>query len=727
MSDTFKINQDPTSESEAQIQKTLQEAELAIAGGIKKALRKYKKTTDDLRQKSLSSRGTIVNMSNTAIQAQSTLESILNKSATDLDYNEQAMKAIMSQIGIFITNTKKADVKRVSTEANKLKKWLRELKLVGAKQDENYNDFISVLRGTGSVKGLVSNSQKRAIKERVLKEDDTRLIFDETFLKENTSISELLDKSVALVKEELQAFVDVLSRTEDEEDRANLAKSSVGLSLDNLINKEATKKDFTFIVVYYYTKNIAGTRKKVKKNMRVSQTTFSKSVVKSKSRYAIFKIECKRQDSSKAFLSVSSEGEIDNIEFSAGVDSKTYFDTGSENAKKVWTSKTSGTIYNPLISKLVQNTLEDKPIFQFGHVVSLAQKQMHILVKTLKELAIPEELKETNFYKNFSILKGNIILMAEVAKNVDTIFADWVDSDELISGADLVTFIENNDIEADVTFLKKVGTKVTPSGQIKSIKETIEIDGEVKATGRELEGIMEPDKVNNIKAVLLKRLKNLMIKQLEQNLSGDIIKQLSKKEILALTIKKRSDSPLDTIIKFIFPGIKIKKGKRTRTDPLEKVNISYMKAKRFRLKEKKSVIQPNNIKVKPPKEKVAGTKSVNTTEDTTSSKKVKKDINLISAVNAEVGSEVKKLMGYPRLVNRSGRFASSVKVTTLSGRQVTFSYQRNPYSIFDKNYGKAPWNSLSSRDPYEVISEAITKILRRYDRAYASTAVIREG
>lgn len=183
MSDKFKLSQDPVNDSDPQIQKLLEEAQASVGVGVKKALKKFKKTTDELREKSLSSKGSIVNMSNTSLAAQNSLESILNKSATDLDYNEYAMKAIMSQIGIFITNTKKADVKRVKSESNKLKNWLRQLKLVGAKQDENYTDFIKVLRGTGSVKGLVSNSQKRAIKERVLKEEDSRLIFDETFLK----------------------------------------------------------------------------------------------------------------------------------------------------------------------------------------------------------------------------------------------------------------------------------------------------------------------------------------------------------------------------------------------------------------------------------------------------------------------------------------------------------------------------------------------------------------
>lgn len=718
MSDKFKLSQDPVNDSDPQIQKLLEEAQASVGVGVKKALKKFKKTTDELREKSLSSKGSIVNMSNTSLAAQNSLESILNKSATDLDYNEYAMKAIMSQIGIFITNTKKADVKRVKSESNKLKNWLRQLKLVGAKQDENYTDFIKVLRGTGSVKGLVSNSQKRAIKERVLKEEDSRLIFDETFLKENTSTSELVAKSIELVKSELQAFVDVLSKTEEEEDRASLAKDSIGLSLDNLVKEKGTIKEFTFIVVYYYTKNIAGTRKKNKKNMRVSQTTFSKDTVKFKSRYAIFKVECRKQDLSKSFISTT-EGELDNIEFSTAIDNKSSFDTGSQNAKKVWSSKVSGTIYNPLISKLVKDTLEDKPIFQFGHVISLAQKQMDVVVETLRDLEVPEELKETNFYKNFTILKANIQVIAKVAKNVDSIFSNWVDSDELITGVDIVEFIENNTIEADVNFLTKVNNKVTRSGEIKSIKQTIEIGTNVRAKASgQLEGIMEPDKVNNVKAILLKRLKNLMIKQLEQFLSGDLLEELAEKQVLALVIKKRSDSPLDALIKSIFPGIKIKRGKRTSTSRPEKVNISTMKAKPFRLKQKTSVIQPTRIKEKPGKEKVTGSRTIRTDSDSPSAKKVKNDINLIGAVNAEVGEEVKKLMVSPRLVYRTGRFASSVKIITLTGKEVTFVYQRNPYSVFDKD---------EARRPYDIISEAITNILRRYDRSYAATAEIREG
>lgn len=90
--------------------------------------------------------------------------------------------------------------------------------------------------------------------------------------------------------------------------------------------------------------------------------------------------------------------------------------------------------------------------------------------------------------------------------------------------------------------------------------------------------------------------------------------------------------------------------------------------------------------------------------------------NMLIGLNKEIKEEVMRRMVYPALQNRSGRFASSVRV--LSAKEnaaVTYTYQKSPYSVFSKANGKLPWNSRSERDPARIIDGAIRAIgLRRY-------------
>lgn len=89
-------------------------------------------------------------------------------------------------------------------------------------------------------------------------------------------------------------------------------------------------------------------------------------------------------------------------------------------------------------------------------------------------------------------------------------------------------------------------------------------------------------------------------------------------------------------------------------------------------------------------------------------------IGLMAILNAKLPEVVKQNMGAPGLENRTGRFASGVRVleitqTTQGFPSVGYTYQKNPYQIFEKGAGKAPWAN-TDRDPRVVIDRSIREI-----------------
>jgi hypothetical protein len=89
-------------------------------------------------------------------------------------------------------------------------------------------------------------------------------------------------------------------------------------------------------------------------------------------------------------------------------------------------------------------------------------------------------------------------------------------------------------------------------------------------------------------------------------------------------------------------------------------------------------------------------------------------LNLQALLNAKLPNVVRKNMGYPALINRTGTFASSVKVTDIIKTRkgfpsVGYTYDKNPYQVFEQGAGKTPWSS-SDRDPRKLIDRSIREV-----------------
>ena len=86
----------------------------------------------------------------------------------------------------------------------------------------------------------------------------------------------------------------------------------------------------------------------------------------------------------------------------------------------------------------------------------------------------------------------------------------------------------------------------------------------------------------------------------------------------------------------------------------------------------------------------------------------------LAMINKKLPETVRRNMTAPRLENQTGRFASSVKLqdvnTTPQGYpSFGYTYQKDPYQVFEVGTGAAPW-STSQRDPRKLIDRSIRQV-----------------
>ena len=90
--------------------------------------------------------------------------------------------------------------------------------------------------------------------------------------------------------------------------------------------------------------------------------------------------------------------------------------------------------------------------------------------------------------------------------------------------------------------------------------------------------------------------------------------------------------------------------------------------------------------------------------------------SLLPIINAKLPPRVMANMRFPSLVNRTGTFASSASVVGVEQTRegfpsFVFDYERNPYNVFDRTLGRAPWNT-PERDPSALVDKSLREIVR---------------
>lgn len=91
-------------------------------------------------------------------------------------------------------------------------------------------------------------------------------------------------------------------------------------------------------------------------------------------------------------------------------------------------------------------------------------------------------------------------------------------------------------------------------------------------------------------------------------------------------------------------------------------------------------------------------------------------LQLLPMINSRLTDTVAKNMGSPKLNFRTGRLAQSAKVVNIEQTRegfpsFVFDYERDPYDVFDRTLGRAPWNT-PQRDPRALVDQSVREIVR---------------
>jgi hypothetical protein len=156
---------------------------------------------------------------------------------------------------------------------------------------------------------------------------------------------------------------------------------------------------------------------------------------------------------------------------------------------------------------------------------------------------------------------------------------------------------------------------------------------------------------------------------------------------------------------------------KTRKKTLKTIVIPFKKIKNVK-------ITTEDTKLNLSKTSVKARKKVKTKLQTLNKQKMlpraKKGVSsmplyLIGVMNQQLPRVVQKNMKAPALENRTGRFASSVKVTDIISTaqgfpSIGYTYQKGPYQTFEPGYRQGS----VERDPRRLIDKSIREIAIQY-------------
>lgn len=151
--------------------------------------------------------------------------------------------------------------------------------------------------------------------------------------------------------------------------------------------------------------------------------------------------------------------------------------------------------------------------------------------------------------------------------------------------------------------------------------------------------------------------------------------------------------------------------------PLRKSSHAKVKTESTKVKRSKG---KGTLKSSKPKGSTKQYKDNDTTNLTSSAKKgvAGLPLALLASINKELPETVRKNMNSPSLQNQTGRFADSVRATDIMATNkgfpsIGYTYQRDPYQVFEDGAGAPPWAN-GQRDPRSLIDKSIREIAAEF-------------
>jgi len=203
----------------------------------------------------------------------------------------------------------------------------------------------------------------------------------------------------------------------------------------------------------------------------------------------------------------------------------------------------------------------------------------------------------------------------------------------------------------------------------------------------------------------------------EGGISGAKMKKLRDALIVAIRTLDNGGLVADLGGSDSFKESKIKSTRRKTLKPFKKLKNVKVTSKDSEKDDSITNVSKDALKV------VAVSKSRQRKKKVSAKRSVKagvasEPLQLIGIINKALPDTVRKNMQSPQLVNRTGRFAESVKVTDIIKTpkgfpSVGYTYQRNPYGVFEDGSGSAPWAN-GERDPRQLIDKSIREIAAQF-------------
>jgi hypothetical protein len=249
--------------------------------------------------------------------------------------------------------------------------------------------------------------------------------------------------------------------------------------------------------------------------------------------------------------------------------------------------------------------------------------------------------------------------------------------------------------------LRSIGIKISmikaSKTNIDSVRVILESSSKNRSAGTTAESV-------KAKAAFRKQLKNAIIELEKQD--GKYTGASGSDSRMTIT-KKRVVHSFNKALKLSNPSLKIKKSGVLSKKIEQTKNAKATKEYNPRVTKGRVESGIGSIAIqKGAEKKLKGKGGRDSSANST--------VSLMALINNALPEALKKNMINPGLVNRSGKFAESVLVTDITETaqgfpSIGYTYQKNPYQIFEQGAGKAPW-STAQRDPRKLVDKTIREI-----------------
>lgn len=163
-----------------------------------------------------------------------------------------------------------------------------------------------------------------------------------------------------------------------------------------------------------------------------------------------------------------------------------------------------------------------------------------------------------------------------------------------------------------------------------------------------------------------------------------------------------------------------KKSIKVVTDPFRKVKGAIVVTEDTKINKSSKMPVQLSKKVQAKQQKSKGKKTPRSIPGGPRTKEKQSSFNLttlLAILNQRLPDKVAGNMGSPKLENRTGRFASSVRVTNITQTRqgfpsIGYIYQREPYGVFEATSGSR--FASQERDPRKLIDASIREIAAEY-------------